>query len=102
MVWIVSNSTSIWYVDVHGQNEKRWKQKDKLDYDSSSKYRIKNRHNDRLKKYYMKIAKKHGHHVAITHVANKMVRILWSMLTYKQLYNERKKELYETKLKIQK
>jgi transposase len=55
--------------------------------------------NDRLKKYYMKIAKRHGHHVAITHVANKMVRIMWSMLTYKQLYNERKKELYETKLK---
>jgi hypothetical protein len=23
MVWIVSNSTSIWYVDVHGQNEKK-------------------------------------------------------------------------------
>ena len=55
--------------------------------------------NDRLKKYYMKIAKRHRHHVAITHVANKMVRIMWSMLTYKQLYNERKKELYETKLK---
>jgi transposase len=55
--------------------------------------------NDRLKKYYMKIAKRHGHHIAITHVANKMVRIMWSMLTYKQLYNERKKELYETKLK---
>jgi transposase len=55
--------------------------------------------NDRLKKYYTKIAKRHGHHVAITHVANKMIRIIWSMLTYKQLYNERKKELYETKLK---
>jgi transposase len=55
--------------------------------------------NDRLKKYYKKIAKKHGHHVAITHVANKMIRIMWSMLTYKQLYNERKKELYKTKLK---
>ena len=55
--------------------------------------------NDRLKKYYKKIAKKHGHHVAITHVANKMIRIMWSILTYKQLYNERKKEFYETKLK---
>ena len=55
--------------------------------------------NDRLKKYHTRIAKRHGHHVTITHVANKMIRIIWSMLTYKQLYNERKKELYETKLK---
>lgn len=54
---------------------------------------------NRLKKYYTKIAKRHGHHVAITHVANKMIRIIWAMLTYKQLYNERKKELYEIKLK---
>jgi transposase len=57
------------------------------------------RTDERMKKYYLKIAKRHGHHVAITHVANKMIRITWSMLTYKQLYNERKKELYETKLK---
>lgn len=57
------------------------------------------RTDDRLKKYYMNIAKRHGHHVVITHVANKMMRIIWSMLTYKQLYNERKKELYEIKLK---
>lgn len=57
------------------------------------------RTDERMKKYYTRIAKRHGHHVAITHVANKMIRIMWSMLTYKQLYNERKKELYETKLK---
>ena len=55
--------------------------------------------NNRLKKYYMKIAKRHGHNVAITHVANKMSKIMWSMLTYKQLYNERKEKLYKTKLK---
>ena len=52
-----------------------------------------------MKKYYMRIEKRHGHHVAITYVANKMIRLMWSMLTYKQMYNERKKELYETKLK---
>jgi len=57
------------------------------------------RTDERLKKYYKKIAKRHGHHVAITHVANKMIRIIWSMLTYKQLYNERKTEQYERKLK---
>lgn len=54
---------------------------------------------NRLKKYYKKMAKRHGHNVAITHVANKMIRIIWAMLTYKQLYKERKNELYETKLK---
>ena len=54
---------------------------------------------DTLKIYYKRIANRHGHHVAITHVANKMIRIIWSILTYRQLYNERKKELYETKLK---
>jgi transposase len=57
------------------------------------------RTDERMKKYYTKIAKRHGHNVAITHVANKMIRIIWAMLTYKQLYNERKNELYETKLK---
>ena len=57
------------------------------------------RTDERMKKYYKKIAKIHEHQVAITHVANKMIRIIWSMLTYKRLYNERKKELYETKLK---
>ena len=54
---------------------------------------------NRLKKYYKKMAKRHEHNVAITHVANKMIRIIWAMLTYKQLYKERKNELYETKLK---
>ena len=59
------------------------------------------RTDERMKKYYMNIAKRHGHHVAITHVANKMIRIIWSMLTYTNncTTKERKKELYETKLK---
>jgi transposase len=33
------------------------------------------RTDDRMKKYYAKIVKRHGHSIAITHVANKMIRI---------------------------
>ena len=40
------------------------------------------RTDERLKKYYKKVEKRHGHHVAITHVANKMIRIILTMLTY--------------------
>ena len=57
------------------------------------------RKDDRLKKFYQRIAKRHGHHVAITHVANKMITIMWHMFTNKKLYNERKQNLYNAKLK---
>jgi hypothetical protein len=56
------------------------------------------RKDDRLRKFYLRIAKRHGHHIAITHVANKMITIIWHMLVNK-MYNERKQNLYETKLK---
>jgi transposase len=57
------------------------------------------RKDDRLRKFYLRIAKRHGHNIAITYVANKMVTIIWHMLVNKKLYNERKQSLYETKLK---
>ena len=57
------------------------------------------RADDRLRKFYLRTSKRHGHHVAITHVANKMLTIIWHMLVNKRLYNERKQNLYETKLK---
>jgi transposase len=53
----------------------------------------------RLRKFYQRVAKRHGHSIAIAHVANKMCTIIWHMLTYKKLYNERKSNLYEIKLK---
>jgi transposase len=56
------------------------------------------RTDDRLRKFYIRIAKRHGHNNAITHVANK-ITIIWYMLVNKKLYNERKQNLYETKLK---
>jgi len=53
----------------------------------------------RLRKFYLRFAKRHGYHIAVTHVANKMCTIMWHLLTYKKLYNERKPNLYKTKLK---
>lgn len=57
------------------------------------------RTDDRMRKYYAKIVKRHGHSVAITHVANKMIRIMWYMLKNKENYKDRKDELYQRKLK---
>ena len=57
------------------------------------------RNDERLRRFYLRIAKRHGHHVAITHLANKMMTIIWHMLSYKRLYNDRKQNLYDTKLK---
>ena len=57
------------------------------------------RTDDRLRKFYLRVAKRHGHHIAITHVANKICTIIWHMLTHKKLYNERKQHLFDTKLK---
>jgi transposase len=52
------------------------------------------RTDDRLRKFYIRLVKRHGRHIAITHVANKVC-----MLKSKKLYNERKPNLYKTKLK---
>lgn len=57
------------------------------------------RHDPRMKAYYDKVVKRHHHNIAITHVANKMLRILWYMLTEDTLYNERNEKLYSSKLK---
>jgi transposase len=48
---------------------------------------------NRMKKDYTKIVKRHSHHsVAITHVANKMIRIMWYMLKNKENYKDGKQE----------
>ena len=46
------------------------------------------RHDDRLKWFYQNAKTRHdgNHPIAITHVANKMVRIIWKMLTVKEPY----------------
>ena len=53
----------------------------------------------RMKTYYARIVKRRHHNVAITQVANKMLKILWHMLTEDTLYNERKDALFASKLK---
>lgn len=57
------------------------------------------RSDPRMKQFYARIRKRHGHNVAITHVANKMLRIIWAMLTRRDLYRERNERLYQQKLK---
>jgi transposase len=57
------------------------------------------RTDDRMKKHYAKIVKRHGHSIAITHVANKMIRIMWYMLKNKENYKDGKPETYQRKLK---
>jgi transposase len=57
------------------------------------------RTDDRMKKYYSKIVKRHGHSIAITHVANKMIRIMWYMLKNKETYQDGKHATYQRKLK---
>ena len=72
--------------------------KNTMDIDSSSKNTAV-RTDVRMKKYYTKIVKRHGHSIAITHVANKMIRIMWYMLKNKKTYNDGKPDLYQRKLK---
>ncbi|MEM4378987.1 MAG: hypothetical protein QXX85_08410 [Candidatus Nitrosotenuis sp.] len=46
-----------------------------------------------------KIIKKLGRCIAITHVANKMMTIIWHMLTTKTQYVQQNTKLYQKKLK---
>ena len=58
------------------------------------------RHDDRLKWFYQKAKAGHGgnHPIAITHVANKMVRIIWTMLTAREPYESRNAGRYARKM----
>ncbi len=37
------------------------------------------RKDDRLRKFYLRIAKRYSHRIAITHVTIKMIKIIWHM-----------------------
>ncbi len=56
-------------------------------------------HDARMKEYYTRLLKRHKHHIAITHVANKMLTIIWHMLTEGNLYEDRNEKLYRAKIK---
>ena len=68
-----------------------------MDHDSSGEHSHQIR--PRMKAFYERKLRRHHHNVAVTHVANKMLRIIWHMLRENRLYNERKERLYESKLK---
>ena len=52
-------------------------------------------YDERMKRFYERMRKRHMHNIAITHVANKMMVIIWHMLTDRTLYKERKDRLYQ-------
>lgn len=54
---------------------------------------------ERMKSFYLRTCKRHGHAVAVTHVANKMMTIIWHMLTTKTQYMQQNTNLYQKKLK---
>lgn len=55
----------------------------------------------RLQQYYERKVKRRGlhHNVALTHVGNKMLRILWHMLRENRLYDQRNEQRDRSKLK---
>ena len=56
-------------------------------------------HDDRMKAYYERVKKRQRPSVAITHIANKMLIIIWHMLTKNELYRGRNENLYRSKIK---
>ena len=59
------------------------------------------RHDARMKRFYEQVKQRHGgnHPIAITHVANKMITIIWHMLTTMTAHSTKNNELYQKKLK---
>ena len=57
------------------------------------------RYDGRMREYYERVKKTHHNSIAITHVANKMINIIWYMLTNRTLYDDRNEKLYQKKLK---
>ena len=53
----------------------------------------------RMKAYYERLKKRHKSSVAIPHVANKMITIIWHMLTNNTSYTGVKKNLYDSKMR---
>ena len=46
-----------------------------------------------------RMKKTHHSSIAITHAANKMIKIIWHMLTNRALYENKNEKLYQKKLK---
>jgi transposase len=55
-------------------------------------------HDERMKQFYEKVKHRRGDQKAIIAVANKMLKIIWFMLTRREPYQSRNPQLYERKL----
>jgi transposase len=55
-------------------------------------------HDERMKQFYERVKHRRGDQKAIIAVANKMLKIIWFMLTRKEPYQSRNPQLYERKL----
>ena len=49
----------------------------------------------RMRDYYERMKKTHRSSIAITHVANKMIKIIWHMLTNRALREQKRETLSE-------
>ena len=56
-------------------------------------------HDPKMVAHYERIKKRHPPQVAITHVAKKMLVIIWTMLTRNETYESRDKKLHAAKLR---
>jgi transposase len=57
------------------------------------------RNDPRMGTFYERKLRRHKHNVAITHVANKMLKIIWHTVRENRPYNERSARFYASKLK---
>jgi transposase len=57
------------------------------------------RHDPEMRKIYLRTRRRHGHQKAVVRVANKMLRIIWCMLTRGEPCRHGKEGLFEYKLK---
>jgi transposase len=55
-------------------------------------------HDQRMGEYYERNARRMHHNKAIVKVANKMMKIIWHMLTKRQMYLQKNERLYSSKI----
>jgi len=56
------------------------------------------RHDERMKEFYQSVCKRHPPKVALAHVAQKMMRIVWHMLYTRTKYQNTNEDLYKRKI----
>jgi len=56
-------------------------------------------HDERLRNFYLRIRERRGDQKAIVATANKMLKIIWTMLTCRETYSNANERRYGKKLK---